>query len=142
MYATVANMIERFGETQIIRLSRPEDHAAVTVDATKVDTAIGDASAVIDSYIRGRYTVPIATPPAEIIRAACTLARYDLAQGENTDPSEEMAKSRKEVMDWLMGISKGHIHLEVPASSAAPTGSGAQTSDRTSLFNTDSLRDW
>ncbi len=52
MYATVADMTARFGETQMIRLSRPEDRTADTIDAVKVETAITDACAVIDGYIR------------------------------------------------------------------------------------------
>ncbi|RFB91768.1 hypothetical protein B5K08_15840 [Rhizobium leguminosarum bv. trifolii] len=142
MYATVSDMIARFGETQIIRLSRPEDRTAETVDETKVNTAIADVSAVIDGYIRGRYFVPIAAPPAEIIRAACILARYDLAQGEHTDPSEEMAKGRKDVISWLENIAKELVNLDVPA--AAPAGpavnSGPRMSDRPRILSDDSLR--
>ena len=142
MYATVSDMIARFGETQIIRLSRPEDRTAETVDETKVITALADAGALIDGYIRGRYFVPIATPPAEIVRAACILARYDLAQGEHTDPSEEMAKGRKDVISWLENIAKELVNLDVPA--AAPAGpavnSGPRMSDRPRIFSDDSLR--
>jgi phage gp36-like protein len=142
MYATVSDMIARFGETQIIRLSRPEDRTAETVDETKVNTALADAGALIDGYIRGRYFVPIAAPPPEIIRATCILARYDLAQGEQTDPSEEMSKSRKDVISWLENIAKELVNLDVPA--AAPAGpavnSGPRMSDRPRIFSDHSLR--
>jgi len=142
MYATVSDMIARFGETQIIRLSRPEDRTAETVDETKVNTALADAEALINGYIRGRYFVPIAAPPAEIVRATCILARYDLAQGEQTDPSEEMSKSRKDVISWLENIAKELVNLDVPA--AAPAGpavnSGPRMSDRPRIFSDDSLR--
>lgn len=142
MYATVSDMIARFGETQIIRLSRPEDRTAETVDEEKVNIALADAGAVIDGYIRGRYAAPIAAPPAEIIRAACILARYDLAQGEQTDPSEEMSKSRKDIISWLENIAKELVNLDVPA--AAPAGpavnSGPRMSDRPRIFSDHSLR--
>lgn len=142
MYATVTDMIARFGETQIIRLSRPEDRTAEAVDEEKVNTAIRDASALIDGYIRGRYFAPIATPPAEIVRATCILARYDLAQGEQTDPSEEMSKARKDIISWLENIAKELVNLDVPA--AAPAGpavnSGPRMSDRPRIFSDDSLR--
>ena len=52
MYATVQDMIDRFGETHLIRLSRPEDRTAETVDEEKVNTALRDVSAVIDGYTR------------------------------------------------------------------------------------------
>lgn len=142
MYATVADMTARFGETQMIRLSRPEDRTAETVDEVKITTALTDATAVIDGYVRGRYLVPIASPPKEIVRAACILARYDLAQGEHTDPSEEMAKSRKDVITWLENIAKELIHLDVPAAApvGAAVGSGPRMSDRDRIMSRDSLR--
>ncbi len=142
MYATVADMTARFGETQMIRLSRPEDRTADTIDAVKVETAITDACAVIDGYIRGRYLVPIAAPPAEIVRAACILARYDLAQGEHTDPSDEMTKGRADVIKWLESIAKELVNLDVPAAMPAgpAVGSGPRMSDRERIMSLDSLR--
>lgn len=142
MYATVSDMIARFGETQMIRLSRPEDRTAETVDEVKIGTALTDAAARIDGYLRARYLVPIAAPPAEIVRAACILARYDLAQGEHTDPSEEMAKGASEVISWLEKIARETIHLDVPAAepSGAAVGSGPAMSDRCRIFSNDSLR--
>ncbi len=142
MYATVADMIKRFGETQIIRLSRPEDRTAETVDEVKVNEALVDATSLIDGYIRGRYFAPIAQPPAEIIRAACILARYDLADGEHTSPTTEMTKSRDDVVAWLKGVANETIHLDLPL--AEPTGrdnvgSGPRISDRTRLVTRDNF---
>lgn len=142
MYATVTDMIARFGETHLIRLSRPEDRSAETVDAEKIERALSDVSGVIDGYIRGRYLVPIASPPVEIIRAACVLARYELAQGEHMEPSEEMSKARKETITWLENISKELINLDVPAAlpSGPAVGSGPRMSDRARIMSLDSLR--
>jgi phage gp36-like protein len=142
MYATVADMTARFGETHLIRLSRPEDRTAETVDEVKVETALADVSAVIDGYIRGRYFVPIAAPPAEIVRATCVLARYELAQGEHSDPSEEMSKARKDTITWLENIAKELINLDVPAALAAgpAVGSGPRMSDRPRIMSLDTMR--
>ncbi|ANH04606.1 gp436 family protein [Shinella sp. HZN7] len=142
MYATVADMIARFGETQMIRLSRPEDRTAETVDVDKVMTALADATGVINGYVRGRYMVPIAAPPVEIVRATCTLARYDLAQGEHTDPSEEMSRGRKDVITWLENIAKELVHLDLPAAAPAgpAVGSGPRMSDRPRIFTDETLR--
>ncbi|MBB3963488.1 gp436 family protein [Rhizobium metallidurans] len=142
MYATVSDMIARFGLTQIIRLSRPEDRTAETVDDDKVLTAIADATSLVNGYIRGRYLVPIASPPDEIVRATCIIARYDLAQGEHTDPSEEMSKGRKDVVTWLENIAKELINLDVPvAAPAGPAvGSGPRMSDRPRIMSHDTLR--
>lgn len=143
MYASVSDMIARFGETQIIRLSRPEDRTAETVDEEKVNIALTDASALIDGYIRGRYLVPIAVPPAEIVRAACVLARYDLSDTERSSPSDEMSKGRADVIKWLEAISKELVNLDVPralVSGGDQVGSGPRISDRGRVFSQDTLR--
>ncbi len=142
MYASVNDMIARFGETQMIRLSRPEDRVATTVDNVKVETALSDATSLINDYIRGRYLVPIATPPESVVRAACILARYDLAQGEHTDPSEEMSKGRKDIITWLENIARELVNLDVAlALSEGPAvGSGPRMSDRDRIFTRDTLR--
>ena len=55
MYATVTDMIARFGEVQIVRLSNTEDREAETPNVEKVNTALIDATELINGYIRGRY---------------------------------------------------------------------------------------
>lgn len=143
MYATVTDMIARFGETQIIRLSQPEDRTAATVDEEKVNIALADASAVIDGYIRGRYFVPISVPPAEIVRATCILARYDLSDTERSSPTEEMSKGRADVIKWLESISKELVNLDVPRALVTGTdqvGSGPRISDRGRVFSQHTLR--
>lgn len=142
MYATVADMIARFGETQMIRLSRPEDRTAETVDADVINRALDDATALIDGYVRGRYFAPIAVPPAEIIRAACILARYDLADGEHTTPTTEMTKARDDVTAWLKGVANETIHLNLPLAEPTGTdavGTGPRISDRERLMTRENL---
>jgi phage gp36-like protein len=131
-YATVQDMVDRFGETEMIRLSRPEDRDATTVLAAKVELAIADACGQIDDYLRGR-------PEKSIVRATCVLARYDLAKGERTDPTEPMRLDRKEVIAWLDGIAAGRINIDAPP--AGELGStGARISDRTNVFDHQRLR--
>lgn len=142
-YATVQGMIDRFGEPEMIRLSRPEDRAAESVLPAKIELALADASVLIDDYLRGRYAVPIAAPQDSIVRAACVLARYDLAKGERTEPTEQMRLDRKEVIAWLEGIAAGRVNIEAPSAGQAGAGSsGARVSDRRAAFDDLSLRDW
>lgn len=142
MYASVSDMVARFGETQILRLSKPEDRVATVIDDARVETALADATEVINSYIRGRYQVPIVAPPKDIVRATCIIALHDLAQSERTSPSEEMEKNYKTIIDWLRDIAKELINLDAPAAeSAGPNpGSGARMSDRPRTFTHETLR--
>lgn len=145
MYATPQDMIDRFGLTEMLRLSRPEDRGAETVDETKINSAIEDASATIEGYLRGRYQLPIQTPPKEIIRATCHLARHDLADTGQSNPSDHMITSRKEIMSWLKQISAGAVYIDAPAEKANSSKnpvSGARFSDRDPAFTNEKLKSW
>lgn len=136
-------MIDRFGETEMIRLSQPEDRTSETVVAARIELAIADNTVVVDDSLRGRYAVPLAAPPASIVRAVCVLARYDLAKGERTEPTEQMRLDRKEVIAWLQAIAEGVVNIDAPPAGGASSGtSGARVSDRCSAFDDRSLRDW
>lgn len=143
MYATVAHMIERFGELEMIRLTRPDDRTAETVDEAPIEVALSDGAALIDDYLRKRYRVPVASPPASLVRANCVLARYDLHQGEAIEPTEQVRLARKEVIGWLEGLAAGTVTIDAPASGDLSGGaSGARASDRWPAFTNDSLKDW
>lgn len=134
MYATVGDMIARFGEVEMIRLSAPEGQLDGLVDEAAVTLALTDASAVIDSYLRSRHAVPLAAPvPAEIARACRILARYELAQGEQKAPTDQMKTARGEVMTWLRDIADGKVELGVPEA-VVDTSGQARATDRDAAF--------
>ncbi|WP_244483350.1 DUF1320 domain-containing protein [Mesorhizobium sp. 1M-11] len=141
-YASVQDMIDRFGETEMIRLSQPEDRTAETVLTAKVEVAIADNSVLIDDYLRGLYIVPVAAPPDSMVRAVCVLARYDLAKGERTGPTEQMRLDRKEVIGWLESIQAGRAKINAPPAGTPGSGHGARVSDRCDVFNDRNLRGW
>lgn len=143
-YATVTDMIDRFGLTEMIRLSEKEDRTATVVNAAKIEVALADGGALIDDYLRKRYLVPVATPPSSLTRANCVLARYDLAQGERTDPTEEQRLARKEVIRWLEGLASGAVQIDAQAAGQGLGGgaSGARSSDRGQPFSDDNLAGW
>lgn len=134
MYATVDDMKLRFGEVEMIRLSVADGDVPEAIVPGRIEGAIDDASKLINTYLRVRYATPVSPPPAELARAACVLARYDLANGGDREPTEQMRLARKEVLAWLDGLAKGDTSLE----GAVPlgTGSGARAADRAPAFAT------
>ncbi|PCI03851.1 MAG: hypothetical protein COB78_05715 [Hyphomicrobiales bacterium] len=140
MYATITQMIERFGETDMIRLSEPEDRTAETWNVAKIETALTDASVAADSFLRARYALPVANPPRDLVRHVCILARYDLAQGGNITPSDEMTDGRKDSLAWFKLISDNKINIDAPSLSGTTNAShGAKTSDRPQKFSASDL---
>lgn len=113
MYASVADMVARFGSDEMTRLTTPSGHVLAAVQPTPVLTALEEASDLIDGYLRRRYAVPLDIVPAAILRATCFLARFDLSMGEQKEPSEQTRLARKEAVEWLERIAKGEVVLDL-----------------------------
>ena len=132
-YAGVQDMIDRFGQVEMIRLTTPADQDMDTVQADPVTRALEDASAVIDGYLRRRYQVPLDLVPPEIRRACCVLARFDLSTGDQREASERTTQDRKDAVAWLTQISKGDVLL--PLAEVTPGDqSFAQVQTRGAVF--------
>lgn len=140
MYGNVQAMVDRFGDTEIIRLSQIEDRQTEEINAGKVERALTDATAMIDSYLRGRYIVPVASPPADLVRAACLIARYDLAKSARSEPTEQMQKDYDEICKWLGDVQKGAAIIDAPKLGNPPDGYGARFEGRPPVFTPCSLR--
>jgi phage gp36-like protein len=110
-YATVDDMVLRFGQAEMIRATTPDGAEAVAVVPEAIEVALTDASELIDSYLRKRYRVPLATAPAAINRACCMLARYDLGMGGERSIAEQVKDDRAETITWLARISRGEVVL-------------------------------
>ncbi|MGH3265735.1 MAG: gp436 family protein, partial [Trebonia sp.] len=110
-YAGIADMVERYGQVEMIRLTTPAEQDMDTVQPEPVLRALEEASALIDGYLRRRYQVPLELVPAEVRRACCILARFDLATGDNREASERAVQDRKDTMAWLTQISRGDVLL-------------------------------
>lgn len=131
-YATVQDMIGRFGETEMLRLSSVDGDLPETVTAAPVEQAIADADAIIDSYLRKRYRVPLSPVPQVITRASCVLARYELCVGGDREPADQVKEGRKDIVAWLGKVADGTVTLEDVAPIAAT--STAMTQDRERMF--------
>lgn len=112
-YASIADMVLWFGEREIARASTPDEMPVAGVVPAPVTSALENASAIIDGYLRRRYQVPLAVAPSEISRACGTLARYDLLTGGSRQASEQIRDDRKEAMAWLRRISEGTVLLDL-----------------------------
>ncbi len=112
-YATTADMLRRFGQQEMIRLTTPagEDMDAVVV--ATCDAALDGASAVMDSYLRQRYATPLSSSPEEVARACCDIARYDLSTGDGKSPGDEVTKRYDAAIRWLRDVSGGMVKLDL-----------------------------
>ena len=131
-YATVQDMIGRFGEIEMLRLSSVDGVLPDVVNPVPVEQALADADGIIDSYLRKRYSVPLAPVPQVITRASCLLARYDLSVGGDREPADQVKSDRKDIVAWLTQLSTGTATLEGVA--PIEQTSSARASDRPRMF--------
>ena len=125
IYATISDMMTRFGETELAQLTDlatpPE-----AVDVEIVETALADASALVDTYLGKRYVLPMtgcadpdggdAIPPTVLTRAVCDIARYNLYH--DITPEHDAYRRRQDVVKLLEAIALGTVMLGCPLGDA------------------------
>jgi phage gp36-like protein len=130
-YAAPSDMVTRFGQIEMLRLTSPEGQPLDVIDIDRLNLALGDASAVMDSFLRRRYLTPVSPVPSELVRACCILARFDLAHGDGREPSKQMADADADTRKWLVKLFDGTALL--PDATPAGEQSFAQAQVRGSL---------
>jgi len=132
-YCTQSDLVTRFGEAELIQLTyvAVEDDDGPEIDAAVVAQAIADAEAEIDAYLTARYSLPLASVPANLERIACDIARYRLYADRPTDLVDVRYR---DAIRYLEQVGRGAIAL---ASSPAPDSGGAVMSSATPIFGRD-----
>lgn len=103
LYATPEGLVKRYGEQSIKTL-------ATSVDSPKVAEALEDASQTIDSYLAGRYTLPLKSVPAVLERHCCYIARYFLEKNRAT---EQARRDYDDSIRYLEKVANGTISLGI-----------------------------
>lgn len=137
-YATKEDMIARFGEDELIQISDRDGTGAFS--DVNFAQAQKDGDGEIDSYLQGRYPLPLVHVPTALCRIACDLYRYYLYSPRTT---EEVEKRYDNAVKFLKSIAKGEVNLGLavdaqPASTAAPVR--VSTPER--IFTQDRLKDY
>ncbi len=134
-YATQQDLIDRFGQAELIELSDRSRSGAI--DAAVVARALGDADAEIDGYLASKYTLPLDPIPLPIARIACDMARYHLHDDRVT---EQVRKRYEDAIRFLKAVVSGEVTLGVDAGGEAPAAvGGPQVSSPEREFTRDTL---
>jgi len=75
-YATQQDLVDRFGEDELIQLTDRDNSGSL--DTGVLDQALADASEEIDTYVGARYQLPLSTTPKILVRWCADIARYHL----------------------------------------------------------------
>ena len=85
------------------------------------------ASGKIDSYLRGRYKLPLSTTPDEIKAACLAIAAYTVLKRRGFNPDAYDNNFRDEYLttiDWLDKLSDGRVNLDIAADATPATSEG------------------
>jgi phage gp36-like protein len=122
-YSTVQDLVERFGELEMIQLTDRTNSTGAIVEAV-AERALRDATAEIDGYLAARYALPLVSVPSILVRVNADIARYYLYD----DHAPELVSQRyKSAVDWLQRVSEGKVSPGIAEDGSAPeTSDGAE----------------
>lgn len=124
-YATQTDMTERFGSDELAQ--RTDRVAGLAIDATVLARALSDADAEVNGYLATRYSLPLPSTPAVLVRMACDLARYRLYD----DGVPETVRVRyQDAVALLKRMASGEVQLAGIAPVAVVGGGGNAVATR------------
>lgn len=142
-YATLQQLIDRYGKSMMVDLTDREIVATGEIDAGVVGRALADTDAIINAKIAARYdlaSVAIAVPEILVDIALCIaiwkLHRFDTSQKIKDDYAEAMRQLRE--------IGDGTMRLPI-AAGGEPEGTGetgARVTDRERPFTEETMKGW
>lgn len=115
-YATVADMTYRYQRSHLDRLTSSKTDSGLP-DDTLIMTALADATALMDSYIVARYTLPLTVAPATLPQVCCVIAWYYMLDMQATD---QATQRYKDAIRWLEGVRDGKLPLGTDTAGSSP----------------------
>ena len=143
-YATTADLIARFESTvALAHLTDSVDDGAADTDV--LDEVINDAEGEIDSYMGGKYAIPVDVSLSTVLAArmksmTLNIATWNLTAIRGDIVSDSKTRAHELLIEYLTKMSTGE--LSMPSATPIPTtttelpggswGTGDAASDRTS----------
>lgn len=143
MYSSLDDIRKLLSEDALIQLT--DDEGMGAVKQTRIDEAIAQADAEIDSYCGGRYSIPFPSTgsgcPDIVKKLSVDIAVYNLYSRRVEQMPEVRAERYKGAIKRLEGISKGTIGLGVdPAPSASTDGRAETNKADDNVFSREKLK--
>lgn len=113
-YATIQDLIDRFGELEIAQRTNREN--LDVIDTLVAGRALEDANAEVHGYVATRLRVPPDPVPVLLVRVTCDAARYRLYEDA---VSKEVLRRYEDAKKLLTAIARGEISIGPPE--ASPT---------------------
>lgn len=113
-YATLGDLIDAFGEDEILQLADRQQLGIV--DSDVVAAVANRSQSLIDGYLAGRYALPLVAPyPPIIIGLDADLQRYYL---HDNAASERVIAGYQDAKRLLEHIQSGRVTLPLPTAAS------------------------
>lgn len=141
-YCTKQDLIDRFGERELIQLTDRATPPASVIDDTVVARAIADATALADGYIGKAYSLPLATVPEVLTKLTADVARYYL-HFKGVDKDSPIQRAYDQALSYFRDVAKGVVQLvetDTGEEPPAPGGDQIQVAAPARVFSRQSLK--
>ena len=128
MYATAQDLIDRFGEQELV--DRTDEEGTGAYDAGKVSQALADGWSEIETSLLDRYPDMVdgslvrADVPGELVKVQCDLARARLWDDAT---NEVVEKNEKAARRFLERVEEGKKKLRRDRPQQTPSAAGGVT---------------
>ncbi len=136
-YATEQNLVDRFGSAAVLALADRDQSGSN--DPAVIAAALADADDLVNSYLAGRYALPLSVTPGVLTTHAATIAYYKL---HGDDVTDKVRKDYEDTLAWLAKVAKGEIELEAAGVEPTAEPSDIQISAPDRVFSRDTLADF
>lgn len=133
MYATKADMIQRFGEPELLNLT--DAGRTGIIDDAILDMSLNDATSEIDSYLAVVLTTTPTSGFAVLIGVCCDIARYRLYAGIGGE-TEQVKERYDAAIRWLRDVSTGKARIGI---STEPITGGYAACKRDMFFTKETI---
>ncbi len=138
-YATTSDFIAAFPDDESVELTNLDDPSAIAPVLARIETALSEAEAEINSYVSMVATLPLTTVPQVLKHTAVRIARYRL---DAYNPRESVRADYEDATKFLKLVAERKVSLgldandePISASNSLPTISAAKR-----IFTRDNLR--
>ncbi len=135
-YCTQSDILEQLDETTLTELT--DDAGEGEIDEDKVDRAIADADATIDSYCRSRYTVPLDPVPGLVRSISVDIAIYRLYLRRRGAPDHRKERY-DEAVRFLKDVSNGRARFDDEPPARTDTGDSVDIDYNDRIFTRDKM---
>lgn len=138
-YATKQDLIDRYGEAELVQITDRTNQPQTTVDDDAVGRALDDATGLMDGYFAKVATLPLSVVPAVATDVCSRIARYRLWP-EGLTKESKVATDYRDAIAWLKDVAAGTVSLDAGGSAPTPASGGVRLTAATQVFSRDSLK--